>query len=397
MHALAVAGAFRFGSGTDEGPSGAHDGNSGVRSPGRAPEIILDLKRAGGVGPAMGTTGRFRLGDRQREILERWSRGGSTPYRLVVRSRIVLMAARGFSNRRIARRLRINPITVSRWKARFRLLGPDGLRREAPRLGSPPRIPGETVRRIVERTLYDRPRNGGTWSTRTLARAVGVSHSTVRRVWKSHDIRPPRSPSAVLARDLRYRPLAIDVVGLYVNPPQRALALGVRDAPRGNLESVRRPSRASPSVRVRSGASGVPHLLSTLTLLDTGGALGTAVRHQDQEFLSFLHIVRERRQGRERIVLLADSEPPATSVPLARWVRRHPEFTAHLPEEETPLREVVAEWLQSGAFRRPPSGSLESLPGLRAAVERWVRDSRSEPGPFAWTRGEPREPERGGP
>ena len=333
--------------------------------------------------------GRFLLGDWQRKLLEKWSRGGSTPYRLVVRSRIVLLAERGYSNRRIARRLRINPITVARWKSRFRLLGPDGLLRDAPRLGSPPRIPRELVRRIVERTLNDTSPSGGAWSTRSLARSVGVSHTTVRRIWAAYDIRPPRSRRSALARDPRYLPRSLDVVGLYVNPPQRTLALAVRNgASRAGGFATRRSAPASSS-RASGLGYGTSRLLSTLALLDAGGAAATAARHQDQEFLSFLHLIRERRKGRERIVLLGDSEPPGTSLPLARWVRRHPEFSVHLPEEDSPLRQVVANWLHQGPERPPATASLESLPGLRAAVERWVQESRAEPRPFAWTRDPP--------
>ncbi|MGA7649394.1 MAG: helix-turn-helix domain-containing protein [Thermoplasmata archaeon] len=329
---------------------------------------------------------RLTLTENQQQLLEKWSRGGSTPYRLVVRSKIVLLAAQGGSNRSIARRLRINPITVTRWRSRFRLLGIEGIRHEAPRLGSPPRVSKEVVRTILHKTLFERPPQPSRWSTRSLARAVGVSHSTVRRIWKAYDVRPSRSRVATLARDPRFHPKSIDVVGVYVNPPQRALAISLRDdeGPRAKKPTGR---RAPPSPRsVSRGSPWMVDLVTTLNLLDNHELKGSAHRLLDREFLSFLHSVQRRRQGREQIRLFAVSAGGGTLVPLTRWLSRHTEFSAQVPVRNAPLQQIVVEWFGDPSSRQTADKPPASLPGLQTAVERWVRETNDQPRPFAWTR-----------
>ncbi len=329
---------------------------------------------------------RLTLVEKQKELLEKWSRGGSTPYRLVLRSRIILLAARGHSNRGIAHRLGINPITVARWRSRFLVLGIEGIRHEAPRLGSPPRVSEELVRAILDKTLFERPSHSSRWSTRSLARAVGVSHSTVRRIWKAHEVRPSRSRVAAIARDPRFRQKSIDVVGVYVNPPRRAVAFSLRDN-EGTGPGRTALRHAPPTARPGSkGRSWMADLISTLTLLDNRELQGSAHRLVDPEFLSFLHSVRERRQGREQIRILASSPGGATPAPLTRWLNRHPEFSAHVPVGNPPLQQIVVEWLGEPSSRQMVEDSPASLPGLRTAVERWVRETSDEPRPFAWTR-----------
>jgi transposase len=318
----------------------------------------------------------------QQTLLEKWSRGGSTPYRLVKRSQIVLLAARGDSNRAIAQRLRLNPITVARWRSRFLLLGVEGIRHDAPRLGSPPPVPRELVQRILHKTLFERPSATSRWSTRTLGRAVGVSHSTVRRIWGAHGIHPPRSRVGALAQDSRFHPKSIDVVGVYVNPPQRAMALSLRDA-----DQSKALARGGPSSRAASsGRSWMVDLVTTLNLLDQPDLKGSAHRLLDQEFLSFLHSIHELRQATERIELLAESAGPVPPASLARWVRRHPEFSARVEVGSASLRQIVVEWFGDPSACHPADQPPASLPGLRTAVEEWSRETNKEPRPFAWTR-----------
>ncbi len=334
----------------------------------------------------MGRPTRATLSDAQRALLEKWSRGGSTPYRVVVRSRIILLSAEGLSNRRIARRLRINPITVARWKSRFRVLGVDGLLLEAPRLGSPPRIPRDLVRRIVDATVYGRPTSGSRWSTRSLARAVGVSHSTVRRVWKAYDVHPPRSQRMSVPEDPRFVPRFLDVIGLYVNPPHRAIALSVRRATPGS--PVRSGAVAAPpeaSVRAPGRAWTVP-LMNTLTMLEGRTPPSSPPRYHAQELLTFLDLVGRSRRGRERVVLLTQPADDRAVARLDRWVQRHPEFSVHPSAGSDPLPRMLTEWLGTTPSLRTATPLPESLPGLRSAVERWMREASGERRPFAWTR-----------
>jgi DNA-binding transcriptional regulator YhcF (GntR family) len=329
---------------------------------------------------------RLTLTESQQKLLEKWGRGGSTPYRQVIRAQIILLAARQCSDRQIALQLHVNPITVARWRSRFQLLGVEGIRHEAPRLGSPPPVSRALVRTILRKTLLVPPPHRGPWSTRSLAREVGVSHSTIRRVWGAYDVRPARTRLATLARDSRFRPKSIDVVGVYVNPPQRVVALSVRslEPTRGGRgEGTTPPTNTRPVPRRRSW---IGELVTTLALLEDRELKGSAHRLVDPEFLSFLHSVRRQRRGKERIELLggAAAAPPPTS--LSRWLLRHPEFSAHTRTGDPPLRELVVEWFGDRSQGAPVDTPPASLPGLRTAVEHWARQRDNERRPFAWTR-----------
>src|SRR5208283_1563783 len=153
------------------------------------------------------------LAPEERKQLERWSRGRSTPQRLVLRSKIVLLAAEGRTNKQIVRELDTNPVTVGRWRSRFAILRIDGIRKDAPRLGRKPPIPASIVRKIVDTTLHKKPRGETHWSTRTLSERVGVSHMTVQRIWKLHNLQPHRTRSFKLSNDPEFEKKLVDVVG----------------------------------------------------------------------------------------------------------------------------------------------------------------------------------------
>jgi len=330
------------------------------------------------------------LDEGQREHLVRWSRGGSTPFRLVIRSQIVLLASYGHSNRRIARLLRTNPITVARWRSRFALFGIEGLRREAPRNASPPRLPEAVVQRILQKTLSERPPNREHWSTRTMGRAVGVSHSAVRRVWKMYGIRPNRSRVALLAEDSPFRPKTIDLLGVYVNPPRRVVALSFSDGSNSaatGLAPLRQPPSDPPPGPSRPW---MKDLVTTLGLLDRPGEARTTHRHVDQEFLAFLHSVQLQRAGNEKVALLSDAGDSDLSASVARWLSRHPQIMTQVRGDSESWEQMVLSWIRGlsagGATESPP----RNLPKLAAALARWKRTGGGIDRPFAWT------PERAG-
>ena len=337
------------------------------------------------------------LTDKQRRLLESWSRGGSTPYRLVVRARILLLAAQGNSNHEIARRLRTNPITVARWRSRFALLGLEGVRREAPRTGSPPPVPDAVIRRIISKTLYERPPGRTHWSTRSLAVATGVSHSTVRRIWRTYGLRPYRSRVALLAHDPRFRPKAVDLVGIYLNPPHRAAALWFGDESKSSRSDSDRGHAAPPKPTAPTVHPWTADLVTTLALLDRRNPLRTSRRYSNQEFLSFLRSVHEGRSGKEKIVLLGSESGPTLSSSLVQWLHRHPEVSTEVVAgTEEWKRKVVDSMCEfpSGAPRpAPPAG----LTGFLSAVREWSRESDTPPRPFAWTWGPTPGSRRGSP
>lgn len=327
------------------------------------------------------------LSERERSLLESWSRGGSTPYRLVMRARIVLLASQGCSNREIARRLRANPITVARWRSRFALFGVEGIRKDALRTGSPPPVPERLVRTILAKTLYERPRGRAHWSTRSLARATGVSHSTIRRIWKAHGIRPDRSRVALLAQDPRFRAREVDLVGVYVNPPHRAAALWFGNGPKEAVVGSERRGGDASRFAPRLGRPWVADLVTTLSLLDRREPLRTARRYTDQEFLAFLRAVQDGRMGEQKIVLLGKESGPSLSPSLQQWLNRHPRISTEVCAGTEQWRQKVVESIREAHQGRTQQAPPAGLPSFLNAVSEWNREGESRPRPFAWTRG----------
>jgi transposase len=163
------------------------------------------------------------LSPEERATLQSWAKARSQPQRLVQRAQVVLMAAEGVENQEIAARLRISRPTVQLWRQRFLALRAAGLEKDAPRPGRIPRISSSQVAAIVEATLHRKPPNATHWSTRTMAKAQGVSEATVRRIWQRHNLKPHRLDTFKLSRDPKFIDKLVDIVGLYLNPPDKAL------------------------------------------------------------------------------------------------------------------------------------------------------------------------------
>jgi len=321
--------------------------------------------------------------EKQLSRLRVWSHGGSTPYRLVIRSRIVLLASQGRSNREIARTLHTTPITVARWRSRFILFGTEGIRTDAPRVGSPPPIADEVARRILQKTLHERPRGRQRWSTRSLARETGVSHTTVRLIWKRHGIRPDRSWATLLARDPLFGPKKVDLVGVYHNPPRRAVALSFGDA-RTASKSARRPPAETARSTERVESRWMSDLLATLTSLEGHHLVSTTQRYREQELLSFLQSIHERRNGSVKVVLQTEPDGPTLSPSLIQWLRRHPRVSHEVANGSESWKQKVVTSIWEASEGRTQKPAPSGLPNLVNAVARWERDGADHPGPFAW-------------
>lgn len=301
----------------------------------------------------------------------------------MLRSWIVLLAASGKSNREICRILHTHPITVARWRSRFVLFGTEGIRKEAPHSGSPDPVSERLARRIVHKTLHERPRGDHRWSTRSLGREVGVSHTTVERIWRAQGLRPGRARRIRLLVHPRLPPPLLDLGGVYINPPHRAVALtfeSSRTSPGIARSSVRNPR----TPRASSASPWILELVGALELLEQHELLHGSKRFRDPELLSFLRSVYEQTEEQVRVVVLMESPTPKPSSSLTRWLRRHPrvsvEITPGAAAWEQRLVRTVRESTGWSRARGPPP----SLPGFISAVERWRGTDGAPPAPFAW-------------
>ncbi len=330
------------------------------------------------------------LDTQQRSQLERWSHGRSTPARLVLRSKIVLLAARGLQNKQIAKRLRIRRDTASLWRSRFLTHGTRGIEKDAPRPGRKPKISQRKVDEIIERTLNTKPPGATHWSARTLAKAVGVSYATVHRVWRSHRIRPHRERSFKLSKDPEFNERVTDVVGLYMNPPDRAVVICVDE--KAGIQALDRSQTVLP---LRPGMSasrsweykrnGTIDLFAALNILN-----GTVVtefhrRHRHQEFLIFLRRIDESVPKEFDVHMVLDNYGTHTQPDVERWFSRHPRYKLHFTPTDASWLNMVEAWLSMLTEKQIRRNSFLSVNALIKAVNEFVAEYQKSPRPFVWT------------
>jgi hypothetical protein len=236
---------------------------------------------------------RVVLTSEQRAKLEAYARGRRTPARLVLRAKIVLLAAAGKQNLEIARLLSLVPRTAARWRSRFLRDDVAGLEHDAPRLGRTPSISPQLVRMVIAKTTQAKPPRATHWSTRTMAAEAGISEASVRRIWRSHGLKPHRVESFKLSNDPRFVEKLEDIVSLYLNPPEHALVLSLDE--KSQIQAL---DRTQPGLPLKKGRAqtmthdykrnGTTTLFAALNTLD-GKVMATCMeRHRHQEWLKFL-------------------------------------------------------------------------------------------------------------
>ncbi len=320
-----------------------------------------------------------------------WSRGRSLPYRLVDRARIVLSAAEGKTNDQIAEELRVHRRTVGLWRRRFVLLRLPGIEQDAPRPGRKPRLDAEAIKAIMVKTLHTKPKGETHWSTRTLAREVGLHHTTIHRIWKLHGIRPHRTESFKLSKDKRFEEKLIDVVGLYMNPPERSVIFSIDEKPQ--TQALERTQAILPMGR--DWPEGRPHdyrrhgtteLYAALNILD--GQITTEFhdRHRHQEFLAFLRTLDGQVAEGLQVHAVLDNLSAHKTPEVERWLRRHPRFHLHFIPTSSSWVNMVESWLGQLQKKALNRGSFRSVPELKQAILDYVSTSNGRAKPWVWTK-----------
>ena len=326
----------------------------------------------------------------QRDILERWVRAGSTSQSVARRARIVLMAAGGVSNNRIASTLETTRTTVIAWRRRFEAGGPEALTKTAPGRGRKPSIPAEKVKRIIEATLRTRPPGATHWSCRTMAKAQGVSPSTVQRIWHAHGLKPHQMRTFKLSGDPRFVEKLADVVGLYLNPPDKGIVLCVDE--KSQIQALDRSQPGLPLKRGRAGTmthdykrNGTTTLFAALNLLE-GTIFGQCLpRHRHQEFLKFLRRLDRQFPPDLDLHLVVDNYGTHTHKAVKTWLAAHPRFRLHFTPTGSSWLNLVERWFRELSEKRLQRGVFRSVAELEAAIHEFLDDYNSDPKPFVWT------------
>ncbi len=328
--------------------------------------------------------------EESRQLLT-WSRGRATPHRRVERARIVRAAAEGKTNDQISDELQLHRRTVGLWRRRFVLLRLAGIEQDAPRTGRRPRLDSAAVEAIVVKTLHTRPRGETHWSTRSLAREVGLHHTTIHRIWRLHGIKPHLTQSFKLSKDKRFEEKLVDVVGLYRNPPARSVIFSVDEKPQ--TQALERTQAVLPMGG--NWPEGRPHdyrrhgtveLYAALNILDGQITTEFHERHRHQEFLAFLRTLDQQIAEGTEIHVVLDNLSAHKTPEVERWLRRHRRIHFHFVPTSSSWVNMVEGWLSQLENKALARGSFRSVPELKQAILDYVAVSNDRAEPWVWTK-----------
>jgi len=332
----------------------------------------------------------IKLTDLDRMTLTRWSRGRSTPSRLVLRAKIVLLSAEGQMNKDIARELGTLRKTVALWRNRFAQQGLAGLEKDAPRSGRKPKVRAAAARKIVEATTQERPAHATHWSTRSLAKHLGVSATMVQRVWKANQLQPHRIKTFKLSNDKRFAEKLVDVVGLYLSPPEHAIVLCVDE--KTQIQALDRTQKSLPIYPGRCGTlthdykrNGTTTLFAALNVLE-GLVIGTCMpRHRHQEWIKFLAQIDASTPPDVDLHLIADNYATHKHPKVQRWLQRHPRFHMHFIPTSSSWLNLVERWFRDLTQQRIRRGVFHSVEQLQAAIMEYIEHHNDTTEGYTWT------------
>lgn len=326
----------------------------------------------------------------QRTALTKWSRGRSTPARLVRRAQIVLLAAEGKENLEIADQLEVERTIVGRWRKRFVEQGLAGIEKDAPRGGRKPTARNRVARRIIETTTQRKPAHATHWSTRSLAKELKVSPAMVRRVWNANGLKPHLVKTFKVSNDPRFIEKMTDVVGLYLNPPEHALVLSCDE--KSQIQALDRTQPGLPFKKGRCGTMthdykrhGTTTLFSALSMLD-GKVIGKCMsQHRHQEWIQFLKLIDQSTPAALALHLIVDNYATHKHPKVQAWLKRHPRFHVHFIPTSSSWLNMVERWFRDLTQERIRRGTFRSAKELEAAILAYIEEHNGNPQPFVWT------------
>jgi transposase len=308
----------------------------------------------------------------------------------VERSTIVLLAADGWRNKAIAKRLELSEQKVARWRNRFLVEGFGGIEKDAPRPGRKPKITAQQVEAVVRKTLQEKPPNATHWSTRKMAKAVGLSERTVRRIWQSHGLKPHLVRRFKLSRDPRFVEKLEAIVGLYLNPPDRAIVLCADE--KSQIQALDRTQPGLPLKKGRRGTmthdykrNGTATLFAAMNILD-GRVMGMCEdRHRHQEWLKFLKVIDEVTPADRGVYLIVDNASTHKHANVKRWLERHPRFQVFFTPTSSSWLNMVERFFRDLTASRLRRGVFLDVEDLINAVGAYIDHHNQNPKPFLWT------------
>jgi transposase len=330
------------------------------------------------------------LEDGQREVLEALAKSTTAAHREVVRAQALLLAARGLANTAIAEQVGVSPSSVVSWRDRFACDGLAKFAQVRQGRGRKPQIPQEKIDEIVRLTQESTPAGETHWSCRTMAKATGVSAATVQRVWHSRGLKPHLVETFKLSNDKRFDEKLVDVVGLYINPPDKAVVLCLDE--KSQIQALDRTQPSLPMKRGRAGTmthdykrNGTTTLFAALDVL-SGKVIGQCLpQHTNNELLHFLKkIDREVPKGLA-VHVITDNYGTRGHDNVQAWLAKHPRFHFHFTPTSSSWLNLVERWFRDLTDKAIRRGVFRSVPELVAAIEAYLAAHNKDPKPFVWT------------
>ena len=330
------------------------------------------------------------LSDQERNELEKLSRGGQSSVRARERSLMGLMAADGFQNKEIAQRIGMDPGKVGRWRQRYASKRLPGILKDKHRPGGIPAV-SKTIRtRIIKLTLHSKPHGATHWSRETMAREVGVSPSSIGRVWAAHGLKPHRVKTFKLSNDKQFEEKLDDIVGLYLSPPEHAIVLSCDE--KSQIQAL---DRTQPGLPMKKGRcqtlthdykrNGTTSLFAAMNTAD-GSVIGTCMnKHRHQEWLRFLNLVRRSTPKEKEVHIICDNYATHKHDKVKAWQVRNPRFHFHFTPTSASWLNMVERFFRDLTERSLRRGVFRSIAELIAAIEEHINAHNANPRPFVWT------------
>jgi transposase len=318
------------------------------------------------------------------------SKGRRVEARVQQRARVILLAAEGWQNIEIAADVKLDRRQVALWRQRFSDGGVKALLQDASRSGRTPSVTPEVELRIVTTTLHDKPAAATHWSTRTLAEHLGLSATTIRRIWTRNGLKPHLQRTFKLSRDPHFVDKLVDVVGLYLDPPAKAIVLSCDE--KSQIQALNRSQPGLPMKRGRAGTMthdykrhGTTTLFAALNTLD-----GTVIsmcqdRHRHEEWLRFLRLIDRKTPQRLELHLIADNYSAHKHPDVQAWLLKHPRFVMHFTPTSASWLNMVERLFRDISENRIKRESFASVADLEQTIANYIDHHNKNPKPFIWT------------
>jgi transposase len=330
------------------------------------------------------------LGQEQRRELEALAKGRRTQTRVAERARIVLLAAEGKRNDEIGEMLGIDRRTVGRWRDRYAASGLAGIERDLPRGGRKPKTRDKLAAEIIRKTTREKPKNATHWSTRTLAKELGTNHAMIQRVWKAAGLKPHLVKTFKLSNDPRFIEKLIDVVGLYLDPPEHALVLCADE--KSQIQALDRTQPGLPLKKGRCGTmthdykrNGTTTLFAAIEMAE-GRLIGTCMKkHRHQEWLKFLRLIDRETPKNLDLHLIVDNYRTHKHEKVKKWLAKHPRFHVHFIPTSSSWLNMVERFFRELTDKRIRRGVFTSVPELETEILSYIDKHNADPKSFNWT------------